>query len=143
MKTEWVKWVNQRVTFRFERKEAGEVVIPLFILFDLYLFLSLSTIMFFGQVVTKSNPFKVNVSPDQVLCLTNVSLASGSGDNDALEIKNQDGKSFLITHLNQTKSSQPINVFLSANDQVTLINKGSGILHVTGFTEESPKAIKD
>jgi hypothetical protein len=41
----------------------------------------------------------------------------------------------LIAHLTKEKSQVSINTFISLLDEVTLLVKGKGSLHVTGFFE--------
>jgi hypothetical protein len=45
----------------------------------------------------------------------------------------KDGEEFLVANLTKDKSQATINLFLAIIDEVTLVVKGAGILHVLGF----------
>lgn len=106
--------------------------------------------MFFGKIVSKDAPFQFsqdNIEQiyGEVFSLTNITLAPTSKvtsifiqDSAQLYIKKGDNE-FLVASLTKEKPHTVINVFVSLIDEVTLIVKGNGIIHVTGFCEPEPE----
>jgi hypothetical protein len=46
-----------------------------------------------------------------------------------------DGQEVLIANLTREHPHAAVNLFISLLDEVTVVNKGNGTLHVTGFYE--------
>jgi hypothetical protein len=97
--------------------------------------------MFFGKIITQAQPYsftesEVDESSGEVLSLTNAALAPNSKESASLFVKNSEGE-FLIAVLTKDKPHATINVFLSLMDEVKLIVKGNGNIHVVGFFEPS------
>lgn len=95
--------------------------------------------MFFGKIISQSQPFKFTPSEDEdvegtVLSLTNVVLAPSSKDSASLWVQKEE-EEFLVATLTKEKPQATINLFISLLDDVTLIVKGNGIIHVVGFFE--------
>jgi hypothetical protein len=93
--------------------------------------------MFFGKILSAAEPFTFSAqeaeeSQGEVLSITNVVLAPNSKDSVSLFAK-KDNQEFLIGTLTKDRPHLSINLFLSLLDQVTLITKGNGSLHITGF----------
>ncbi len=61
-------------------------------------------------------------------------LAPNSNEPASLWAK-KDGEEFLIASLTKDKPHVVINLFISLLDKITLINKGKGTIHLTGFFE--------
>lgn len=61
-------------------------------------------------------------------------LAPTSNQGASLWVK-KDNEEFLVANLTKEKPQVTINLFISLLDDVTLIAKGAGVLHITGFYE--------
>jgi hypothetical protein len=95
--------------------------------------------MFFGKILSGGQSFKFSpeeaaASQGEVLSITNVVLAPSSKDQAALWA-NKDGQELLIATLTREHPHAALNLFISLLDGVTILNKGNGTLHVTGFYE--------
>lgn len=76
--------------------------------------------MFFGQTISKGFPFQFtehNVEEDsgEVLCVTNVALAPGSGHCASLFIQ-KDGQEYLVVTVNKEQPQAAINLFIALAD---------------------------
>lgn len=69
-----------------------------------------------------------------MLSLTNIVLTPASKEGASLWVKHE-GHEFLIASLTKDKPQTIINLFVSLLDEVELIVKGNGTLHITGFYE--------
>lgn len=95
--------------------------------------------MFFGKILSNNQTYKFSAdeaeeTQGEVLSLTNVVLAPTSKDGASLYLK-KDNQEFLIASLTKDRPQSLINVFISLLDEVSLVVKGNGTLHVTGFFE--------
>jgi hypothetical protein len=95
--------------------------------------------MFFGKVLNQGQNFKFSASEveetqGEVLSITNVVLAPTSKENASLYV-NKDGQEYLIATLTKERPQATINLFISLLDDVSLLVKGNGSLHITGFFE--------
>ena len=95
--------------------------------------------MFFGKVINKGSPFKfsednVDETAGDVLSITNVTLAPGSGNQASFFIK-KDEQEFLVASLTKERPQATVNLFLALLDQVTLVVKGDATIHIVGFFE--------
>ena len=93
--------------------------------------------MFFGKILKEGqtysfNPTEAEETQGEVLSITNVVLAPTSPAPTSLYIK-KDSEEFLIASLTKDKPHVTLNVFISLLDEVSLVVKGSGTLHITGF----------
>jgi cell division septation protein DedD len=95
--------------------------------------------MFFGKVINKASPFTfseehVDETAGDVLSITNVTLAPGSGNQASLYIKKGD-QEFLVVSLTKDKPQATVNLFIALIDEVTLVVKGDATIHFIGFFE--------
>jgi hypothetical protein len=95
--------------------------------------------MFFGKVLTQAKPFTFGAETaeevaGEVISLTNIVLAPTSNADSSLWIKKGD-EEFLIASLTKANPHATINVFVSLLDEATLIVKGNGAIHITGFAD--------
>ena len=95
--------------------------------------------MFFGKILNKNRPFpytaeSVEAVNGEVLSITNLALDPKSEEPASLFIKKQDGE-YLIATATKEKPHQMLNLFISLADKITLIVKGNGSVHVSGFIE--------
>jgi hypothetical protein len=107
--------------------------------------------MFFGKVLNQGQTFKFNPhdaeeTQGEVLSITNVVLAPASKESVSLFAK-KDNEEFLLVTLTKERPHAFLNVFLSLLDEVTLVAKGNGSIHITGFFEpeegEIPEGLED
>jgi hypothetical protein len=95
--------------------------------------------MFFGKILNQGQTFKFNPqdaeeAQGEVLSITNVVLAPSSKESVSLFVKKQN-EEFLIATLTKERPQATINLFISLLDEVSLVAKGNGSLHITGFYE--------
>jgi hypothetical protein len=95
--------------------------------------------MFFGKILSQGQSFKFSAhdaeeSQGEVLSITNVILAPNSKESVSLYAK-KDGQEFLIATLTKDHPHAVVNFFLTLVDEVTILTKGNGALHITGFYE--------
>ena len=95
--------------------------------------------MFFGKVISKNSPFafseeNVDASAGEVLSITNLTLAPGSGNNASLWVK-KENEDFFIGSVAKDHMHLTVNLFVSLIDNVTFHVKGDGTIHITGFFE--------
>lgn len=95
--------------------------------------------MFFGKILSQGQSFKFSTqeaeeSQGEVLSITNVVLAPSSKESVSLFAK-KDNEEFLVATLTKERPHAVINLFISLLDEVTILTKGNGVLHITGFYE--------
>jgi len=93
--------------------------------------------MFFGKILKDGQyyNFTANEAEEtqgEVLSITNVVLAPNASGPASLYIK-KNSDEFLIANLTKANPQVAVNVFISLLDEVSLVVKGSGTLHITGF----------
>ena len=76
--------------------------------------------MFFGKVISKSAPFKfsednVDETAGDVLSITNLTLAPGSGNQAAFYIK-KDTEEFLVGSVTKERPQATVNIFIALVD---------------------------
>ena len=101
--------------------------------------------MFFGKVITQGKSFTFGQETadevvGEIISLTNTVLAPTSTADASLWIKKGD-EEFLIASLTKANPHATINVFISLFDEATLLVKGNGAIHITGFSD--PEEGKD
>lgn len=95
--------------------------------------------MFFGKILNKNSPFlfneeNVDETAGDVLSVTNVTIAPGSGNQASFFIK-KGNQEFLVASLTKERPQATVNLFVALVDEVTLLVKGDASVHILGFFE--------
>ena len=93
--------------------------------------------MFFGKILKEGQTYnftanEIEETQGEVLSITNIVLAPNALGPASLYIK-KNSDEFLIASLSKDKPQVAVNVFISLLDEVSLVVKGNGTLHITGF----------